>query len=267
MKRAARVRMRRIHFVDEATTEVMDRLFDACAGLDGIEAIGCKFKTDLSWLAYLESLNQRLIRAAASGQDAKSVLPSQVEIASPSTESLPPESQIRCDSRCGQMIEEYLQVVAFIPSFLGAELTAKQHRDRFATFEDSGQLMAAALASGRASLVNDFASDQHANRNGDMDWALRQKFLPVARLVYAKFFDKKLLLTKQFDDPRDALNPAVACCLRLTLTAWFKPLEKLEGNDPLMWQAWQEHLGVEEISYMWQLAEALDLALTVLRAA
>ena len=69
MKQAARVRMRRIHFVDEATTEVMDRLFDACAGLDGIEAIGCKFKTDLSWLAYLESLNQRLKRAAASGQD------------------------------------------------------------------------------------------------------------------------------------------------------------------------------------------------------
>ena len=162
------------------------------------------------------------------------------------------------------MIEEYLQVVAFVPSFLGAELTAKQHRDRFATFEDNGQLMAAALASARASLVNDFASDQHANRNGDMDWALRQKFLPVATLVYAKFFDSKLLLTKQFDDPRDALNPAVACCLRLTLTAWFKPLEKLEGNDPLMWQAWQEHLGVEEISYMWQLAEALDLALAVL---
>ena len=264
MKRAAKVRLRRVSFADEATAEDMGRLFDACAGLDGVQAIECKFKSDLSWIVYLKSLNQRLSAAVTAGCDAKSILPRKVELACCSSEDLTPEAQISSDSDAYQMISEYLEVASLVPSFLGAELTTPQHRARFATFEDGGHRVAAAYASAQASLVSDLVSDQLAEGSNYMDWARRKKLMPMPSAVYRTFFENSTLLEKQFDDPRDALNPAVACFLRLTLRAWFKPLEKLPGNDPFLWSAWQAHLGVEEPAQMGQLAESLDLALVVL---
>ena len=258
--RAASVLIRNVNFQDEASADTLGCLLDACCGLDKVKTITCTFKTDKTWLALLEVLLHRLqAAAAADGADLTQLLPKEVDLVSPSRDNLA-EQQGESDCRAALLIEKYINVVCFVPAFLGAELTNQQHVARFSDFGDRGYSLAAAHAASTVTMINVFVNGQ-SGQGAFADWVHSRQLLKMVSMIHSRFFDADELLAKQLDDPRDAVNPAVASFLRLTLGAWFKPLEG--AQSAYLWQIWGEHLKADD-DKMRQLADALDLSLAVL---
>ncbi|CAE7256577.1 ACT1 [Symbiodinium sp. CCMP2592] len=263
--RAASIRIRNVNFQDEASSDILGCLLDACSGLDLVTTMTCTFKTDKTWLALLEVLLQRLHLVAGGGADLTQLLPREVNLVSPSRENVAEEQeQQQSDRNAARLILEYINVACVVPNFLGAQLTDTQHITRFSEFRDHGYSLAAAHAVSTSTMVNVFVNGQLSAQEGELaDWVHSRLFLKMVSMIHSKFFDTDELLAKQLDDPRDVVNPAAASFLRLTLGAWFKPLETAGSHSTHLWQFWGEQLEADD-EKMRQLAPALDFALELL---
>mmetsp|Transcript_61938 Transcript_61938/g.145182 ORF Transcript_61938/g.145182 Transcript_61938/m.145182 type:complete len:744 (+) Transcript_61938:54-2285(+) len=250
------LRLENLVFVDDAREEQVDQLLAESRGMAALEANSCIWKTEKTALSFLAVVVGRLEMEASSRLPPR--MPQKVHVSSPVAEDLPVEEEDPTDRQVVALLLRFAAACGRWPHFLGARngLISRMQALRLASRDT--QSHAATMAASYSTRLNSFLghlpSDFHDEGLGE--WLRKQELMPLARAVFSHFYNLDQLLAQELEDVNQAMEPAVAPFLKLSLSAWFATVPTAETAD--IWRAWSDALGSEEEVLKKQLAPALD---------
>lgn len=243
-----------IEFTEDVTEEEAADIMDFGSKCDMICAERCVVFSDRTLVAILRVLVDRLSDEAGSG----GVVPVRVHLHSKVAQSLPIEEEASCDLEAAELLCGLVARMGCRPKFLGARngiISAQQSQRLSAVSSSNG--WAAFCAARHANRIAAFFAFLTEDQEGIEDWLQQRAFLPCAREILGTFFDRSMLISKEFVDPRDALDIRSVTFLEMVLRSWFA----LARDEEFAWRKWGERLGVDEETMLRRLAPALDLLL------
>ncbi|CAK9114738.1 unnamed protein product [Durusdinium trenchii] len=102
---------------------------------------------------------------------------------------------------------------------------------------------------------------QDVDGDGLGQWLRHRQLMPLARVVFERFFNREKLLLDQPMDVAQNIDPSVVPFLKMTLTAWFHTAASSPEDTHDAWGAWAETIQVDDDVLKKELAPALDLVL------
>jgi len=256
-KRNASLSVCNAALLEDASTEEIERLFKIVAGMHSVSFYGCTLKTEKTCLTALKVLVSRL--GSDSTGNLPAGLPCKIRMTSAAAEELSPAEEKQNDIEALQELSRFVTLAGKWTGFIGAHnglLDPKQ----FQRIELSAQPDAKAMT--RASLfVSRISAWVHHHGGLDQDedslatWVRRQNLMPFARSVM-RFFDAQVLLTSEYDHPKQACDASVIPFLHLVLQSWFATAPTENAGD--QWEAWARIYGIDESVMKQYVAPALD---------